>query len=144
MDNQNPEPPTWADVGEIVRTKSFGRSLLFSALWMGALALSLRQLRAPDLSVATRLLWCGAPLPFLGLTLWGVLQKAARQTEMERRVTERAASITFALTIGFYITLGLVNLAFPISAEDLAWSWMWPVLTYFALSQWLYRRYNPR
>ena len=143
MNMVDPEPATWADVREAAR-RNIGWSTIITVLWIVVWGAALKQLSSPDLAVSTRVLWCLLPVPFIAAEVWHMMRKVARSTEMERRVSEQAAGYAFALTIAFYMLLGLVNIAFPISPENWAWSWMYPFLTYHVCWTRLYRRYVPK
>lgn len=96
-----------------------------------------------ELAQRLRVLVALAPvLPFL-LTLVGAVRGVRSMDELHRRVHLEALVLAFPLTLLFIMTLGLLELAVGLSADDWSYRHVLPVLImFYAFGLWrAWRRY---
>jgi hypothetical protein len=112
---------------------------LFLALFFVARML----LELDTLSTTSRVLISMLPLPVFGWFLWSFVQSVSLADELERRIQLEALAVAFPLTILLIMTLGLLQIAVPLSPDDWSYRHIWPFMYVFYLAglTWARRRY---
>ena len=91
-------------------------------------------LELETLSWWTRVAIATAPVPVFAWVLWAISKGIARMDELQRRIQLEALALAFPLTVLMLMTLGLVELAVGLSADNWSYRHVWPfvILFYFA------------
>lgn len=120
------------------RTKQiYGTRLLVRGiLWMSLYGISRGLLELDIQSSAARVAIALIPTPFFVWWLWTWMDGVNRMDELERRIELEALAFAFPITVVLLMTLGLLDVAVPLSQDD--WSprhiWaMMPALYYMGL-----------
>ena len=124
-------------VEAIEQTKRvYGTTLLIrGVLWMATYAISRGLLEVVDdrwMRVAISL----APTPVFAWFLWTWVRGVARMDELERRVELEALAFAFPISIVFFATLGLLDVAVTLDPNDFSLRNVWlmmPMLYYIGL-----------
>lgn len=108
------------------------RTVILTGLaWLLVYVLTRRLLEDEQLSQGWRILVALAPLLpfafFLVLTLTGI----RALDELQRRIQLEALAIAFPLAILFFMMLGLLELAIPLSPQDWSYRHTWSYLPLF-------------
>lgn len=88
-------------------------------------------LKQPDLAQSLRVTVALLPIPVFALFLLSFIRGLKALDELERRIQLEALVIAFPLAILFIMTLGLLELAVPLSPENWSYRHIWPFLTMF-------------
>lgn len=88
-------------------------------------------LKQPDLSQPLRVTVALLPIPVFALFLFSFIRGLKDLDELERRIQLEALVIAFPLAILLIMTLGLLELAVPLSPENWSYRHIWPFLTIF-------------
>jgi hypothetical protein len=65
--------------------------------------------------------------------LWAFMQEVTQADELERRIQLEALAVAFPLTLILVMTLGLLQLAVPLSPDDWSYRHIWPLIYVFYL-----------
>jgi hypothetical protein len=100
-------------------------------------------LELETLPTAVRVLIALAPIPAFAWFLWAFVQAAAEADELERRIQLEALAVAFPLTLLLLMTMGLLQIAIPLSPDDWSYRHIWPIVYMFYLLglAWARRRY---
>lgn len=90
-------------------------------------------LELDTLSTAARVTIALAPLPAFAWFLWSFVQSVSLADELERRIQLEALAVAFPLTISLLMTLGLLQIAVPLSPDDWSYRHIWPTVYVFYL-----------
>ena len=74
-----------------------------------------------------------APLPAFAWFLRDFVRYLRGLDELEQRIQLEALAIAFPLTLMLIMTLGLLQIAVPLSADDWSYRHIWPFLSVFYL-----------
>jgi hypothetical protein len=114
----------------------YGTSLVIRGVsWIAIYALSrwlLESVNGQALRVAIALL----PTAVFAWFLWTWVTGVARMDELERRIELEALAFAFPISIIFFATLGLLDVALPLSQDGLSVRTVWlmmPMLYYIGL-----------
>jgi hypothetical protein len=121
-----------------------GRSAgLGGALFMVLFFIARGLLELDTLSTTVRVLVSLLPLPAFAWFLWAFVTAIGEADELERRIQLEALAIAFPLTLLLLMTLGLLQVAVPLSPDDWSYRHIWPFLYvfYFVGLAWARRRY---
>jgi hypothetical protein len=102
---------------------------VWGALYFGARAF-LENGTTPWIRVAIAL----APLPAFIWFLRDFIRGLRGLDELERRIQLEALAVAFPLTVVLIMTLGLVQIAVPLSPDDWSYRHLWPLLFLFYLA----------
>ncbi len=91
----------------------------------GLLELSL----APPLAVAVALF----PVPLFALWLLALIRSLRQLDELQQRIQLEAVAVAFLLALLLVMTLGLLELAVPLSPDDWSYRHVWAFLPIFYL-----------
>jgi hypothetical protein len=112
------------------------RLLIRGLLWISIYALS-RGLLALDVAPpAGRIAIALLPVPFFVWWLWTWTKGVSKMDELERRIELEALAFAFPLTVILLMTLGLLDIAVPLDADDFSLRHVWamlPMLYYIGL-----------
>ena len=126
------------------RKRPFDPGLPVTALWVVIFILARLLLTQAALDPGLRVAVALLPVPATALFLWFVVARIRRLDELQRRVHLEALAIAFPLAILLLWTLGLLQLAIELPAED--WSyrhiWVYLPLFYFVGLAIAWRRYR--
>ena len=117
-----------AVTAEVPKTHPRLALITWGALYFGARAF-LESADAPWLRVAISL----APLPAFIWFLRDFIRGLRGLDELERRIQLEALAVAFPLTMVLIMTLGLVQVAIPLSPDDWSYRHIWPFLFVFYL-----------
>ena len=73
------------------------------------------------------------PLPAFLWFLWTFIAGVRGADELERRIQLEALAVAFPLTLVLIMTLGLLQIAVPLSPDDWSYRHIWPFLYVFYL-----------
>src|SRR5262245_2193366 len=104
-------------------------AMVLLALFFGARLL----LELPNLATPVRVAIALVPLPPFLWLLWAFIRDVREADELERRIQLEALAIAFPLTLVLVMTLGLLQIAVPLSPEDWSYRHIWPLLYVFYL-----------
>ena len=112
---------------------------LFLVLFFAARGL----LELEGLSTAIRVALALLPLPAFLWFLWTFIAGVREADELERRIQLEALAVAFPLTLVLIMTLGLLQIAVPLSPDDWSYRHIWPTLYVFYVLglSWARRRY---
>ena len=112
---------------------------LFLVLFFAARGL----LELEGLSTAIRVALALLPLPAFLWFLWTFITGVREADELERRIQLEALAVAFPLTLVLIMTLGLLQIAVPLSPDDWSYRHIWPTLYVFYVLglSWARRRY---
>ena len=112
---------------------------LFLVLFFAARGL----LELEGLSTAIRVSLALLPLPAFLWFLWTFIAGVREADELERRIQLEALAVAFPLTLVLIMTLGLLQIAVPLSPDDWSYRHIWPTLYVFYVLglSWARRRY---
>ena len=100
---------------------------LFLALFFAARFL----LELDSLSTGIRVAIALLPLPAFAWFLWSFVRSVGAADELERRIQLEALAVAFPLTILLIMTLGLLQIAVPLSPDDWSYRHIWPLVYVF-------------
>ena len=103
--------------------------ITWGALYFAARAV-LESAETPWIRVAISL----APLPAFIWFLRDFIRGLRGLDELERRIQLEALAVAFPLTMVLIMTLGLVQVAIPLSLDDWSYRHIWPFLFVFYLA----------
>jgi hypothetical protein len=129
--------------------KTYGSRLLFRGLfWMALYLISMWLLTGrpaetgpPIESAVARVAIALLPLPFFGWWLLTWVKGVMRLDELQRRIELEALAFAFPTSLVFLATLGLLDVAVPLTRADFSLRHVWlmmPMLYYIGL--WLAQR----
>jgi hypothetical protein len=122
-----------AEFGPLPRRR-IGRSVPISTGVFFALFFAARVLLELDtLATPLRVLIALLPLPAFVWFLWSFIQSVNDADELERRIQLEALALAFPLTILLVMTLGLLQIAVPLSPDDWSYRHIWPLIYVFYL-----------
>jgi hypothetical protein len=104
-------------------------AVLLLLLFFGARML----LELPNLPPAVRVAIALVPLPPFLWLLWAFIREVRDADELERRIQLEALAIAFPLTLVLIMTLGLLQIAVPLSPDDWSYRHIWPLIYVFYL-----------
>jgi hypothetical protein len=114
----------------------YGTTLLIrGVLWMATYAASRALLEVVD-DRWTRVIISLAPTPVFAWFLWTWMRGVARMDELERRIELEALAFAFPVSLVFFATLGLLDVAVTLNPNDFSVRNVWlmmPMLYYFGL-----------
>jgi hypothetical protein len=102
--------------------------VLFALTYFAARAL-LEQPLAPPVAVAVALF----PVPFFALWLLALIRGIRQLDELQQRIQLEAVAVAFLLALLLVMTLGLLELAVPLSRDDWSYRHVWAFLPLFYL-----------
>jgi hypothetical protein len=105
-------------------------AMLLLLLFFGARML----LELPNLPPAVRVAIALVPLPPFLWLLWAFIREVRDADELERRIQLEALAIAFPLTLVLIMTLGLLQIAVPLSPDDWSYRHIWPLIYVFYLA----------
>ena len=114
--------------GDVSRTYPRLALYTWGALYFGARAL----VDVTDVPTA-RVLISLAPLPAFLWFLRDFIRGLRGLDELERRIQLEALAVAFPLTMVLMMTLGLVQVAVPLSLDDWSYRHLWPLMFVFYL-----------
>jgi len=88
-------------------------------------------LEQPELAKPWRVIVALVPVPVFALFLVTFIRGIKELDELERRIQFEALVFAFPLAILLVMTLGLLELAIPLSPEDWSYRHIWPFLFVF-------------
>lgn len=100
---------------------------LFVILYFAARAL----LERSDLSTPLRVAIALAPIPAFVIVILKVIRGIRGMDELEQRIQLEALAVAYPLALLLIMTLGLVQLATPLSPDDWSYRHIWPFLFVF-------------
>ena len=112
------------------------RLLVRGLLWVSVYLLSRGLLELDIASSAARVVVALFPTPFFVWYLWTWMQGVRRMDELERRIELEALGFAFPAAVVFFATLGLLDVAVALDADDFSLGHTWlmlPVLYYIGL-----------
>lgn len=104
------------------RSSSQRTVILAGLIWLLVYVLTRRLLEGEQLSQGWRILVALLPLPPFAFFLVHTMTGIRALDELQRRIQLEALAIGFPVAILFFMMLGLVELAIPLSPED--WSYL--------------------
>ncbi len=105
--------------------------LLLTTTWVLGFFAARFVLGLPGLSPGLRVAVAIVPVvPFAGF-LGYVVRSLSRLDELERRVHLEALAVAFPLTLLLLMTLGLLQIAIALPADDLSYRHVWPIPAFF-------------
>lgn len=107
------------------------KPLLAVAVFLVLYFLARLVLKQPDLAQPLRVTVALLPIPVFALFLFSFIRGLKDLDELERRIQLEALVIAFPLAILLIMTLGLLELAVPLSPENWSYRHIWPFLTMF-------------
>jgi hypothetical protein len=109
-----------------------GRSVLAPAfLWMVLFFVARFALELNGLPTAVRVGIALLPLPAFAWFLWAFIRLVRDSDELERLIQLEALAVAFPLTTLLIMTLGLLQIAVPLSPDDWSYRHIWPFLYVF-------------
>jgi hypothetical protein len=110
------------------------RSVGVSALVLLVLFFAARlMLEWTTLPTAVRVVIALLPLMAFVWFLWAFIRQITEADELERRIQLEALAVAFPSTLILVMTLGLLQLAIPLSPDDWSYRHIWPFLYVFYL-----------
>ena len=112
------------------------RLLVRGILWISIYALSRGLLEMNGLATEVRVGAALLPVPFFVWWLWTWMKGVAQMDELERRIELEALAFAFPIALILLMTLGLLDLAVPLSQDDFSPRHIWammPALYYMGL-----------
>jgi len=112
------------------------RLVLTGALWASVYALSRGLLELEITERWIRVAIALAPIPFFVRFLWLWMKGVGTMDELERRIQLEALALAFPLMAVLLMTLGLIEVAVGLNANDWSYRHVWlmmPMLYYFSL-----------
>jgi hypothetical protein len=130
-------------VGPLGARALSGRVAWSGGLWLLLFFAARVVLEAQGLSDTLRVVIALAPLPAFVWFLWEFIRGIGEADELERRIQLEALAVAFPLTALLVMTLGLLQIAVPLSEEDWSYRNLWPLLYVFYIAglAWARRRY---
>lgn len=113
------------------KTSRFSKPLLAIAVFLVLYFLARAVLKLPDLGQPVRITVALLPIPIFALFLFSFIRGLQNLDELERRIQLEALVIAFPLAILLIMTLGLLELAVPLSPVNWSYRHVWPFLTIF-------------
>ena len=120
------------------------RLLVRGLLWVSIYLLSRGLLELIAGPAALRVAIALMPMPFFVWYLWTWFKGAAAMDELQRRIELEALGFAFPATIVFLMTIGLLDLAIGLPAQDFSLHQLWlmlPLLYYIGVWR-AQRRYS--
>ncbi len=114
--------------------------LTFVSTWFIARGI----LELDDINPALRVAAALLPIPPFSFMLWQIIKGVRQMDELEQRIHLEALAVAFPLSMILLMTLGLLELAIELPAEDLSYRHVWALLPalYFAGLALARRRYQ--
>ena len=100
------------------------RGLLWMAIYAVARGLLETTIEPRSLRIAIALL----PVPFFVWWLWTWMKGVSRMDELERRIELEALAFAFPIAVVLLMTLGLLDLAMPLSPDDWSPRHVWAMM----------------
>lgn len=100
-------------------------------VWMVLFLIARFSLESSVWSPATRVTIALLPLPAFAWFLWAFVQGVREADELERRIQLEALAVAFPLTALLFMTLGLMQIAVPLSPDDWSYRHTWPLIYVF-------------
>jgi hypothetical protein len=117
-----------------VAARWLGRCVgLSGALFISLFFVARMLLELNTLSTTVRVLISLLPLPAFVWFMWAFVQSVSLADELERRIQLEALAIAFPLTILLVMTLGLLQVAVPLSPDNWSYRHIWPFIYVFYL-----------
>lgn len=112
-----------------MRTDTAGRRVLATGtLWFLAYLGARFLLEMGGLATWQRVTVALVPVPFFAAFLWALVRGVGALDELERRIHLEALAVAFPLAVLLLMSLGLLELAVPLPAEDLSYRHVWAFL----------------
>jgi hypothetical protein len=103
-------------------------------VWVFLFFVARFSLESPAWSATTRVAIALLPLPAFAWFLWAFVQGVREADELERRIQLEALAVAFPLTALLFMTLGLMQIAVPLSPDNWSYRHTWPLIYVFYLS----------
>lgn len=100
-------------------------------LWAILFVIARFSLESPSWSPATRVVIALLPLPAFVWFLWAFVLGIREADELERRIQLEALAVAFPLTALLFMTLGLMQIAVPLSPDNWSYRHTWPLIYVF-------------
>jgi hypothetical protein len=107
------------------------RAGLAAFVWMVLFFIARFSLESPAWSPVTRVTIALLPLPAFVWFLWAFVQGIREADELERRIQLEALAVAFPLTALLFMTLGLMQIAVPLSPDNWSYRHTWPLIYVF-------------
>ncbi len=104
------------------------RGLISAVTFVAAFFVARGILEQEGLSPVVRVLAALLPVIPFSLMLWEIIKGVRSMDELEQRIHLEALAVAFPLTLIFLMTLGLLQLAINLPAEDLSYRHVWAML----------------
>jgi hypothetical protein len=112
--------------GGVSRSVGISTAVFLTLFFAARILLELDTLATP-----LRVLIALLPLPAFVWFLWSFVQSVSDADELERRIQLEALAFAFPLTILLVMTLGLLQIAVPLSPDDWSYRHIWPLIYVF-------------
>jgi hypothetical protein len=122
--------PQFGPLGARRVSRSAGWSV---ALWLVLFFVARFALELEGLSTTVRVLIALLPLPAFAWFLWAFVTSIGEADELERRIQLEALAVAFPFTLLLVMTLGLLQIAIPLSPDDWSYRHIWPLIYVFYL-----------
>jgi len=103
------------------------------AIWLVLFFGARFALEATSLSTLSRVLIALSPVPAFVWFLITFVAGVGEADELERRIQLEALALAFPLTVVLIMTLGLLQVAIPLSPDDWSYRHIWPIVYMFYL-----------
>jgi hypothetical protein len=100
-------------------------------VWMVLFFVARFSLESPAWSSSTRVAIALLPLPAFAWFLWAFVLGIREADELERRIQLEALAVAFPLTALLFMTLGLMQIAVPLSPDNWSYRHTWPLIYVF-------------
>ena len=113
--------------GSLKSYKGLIATILFVLAYFGARGVLEQEGIAPGLRIAAALM----PVAPFAWTLWEIIKGVRTMDELEQRIQLEALAVAFPLSLILLMTLGLLEIATKLPAEDLSYRHVWTMLPLF-------------
>lgn len=113
------------------RVRRSHKGLISAVVFVLAYLIARLVLRQPDVAESFRVLAALLPvLPFAWM-LWEIIKSVRRMDELEQRIQLEALAVAYPMVMILLMTLGLLEIAIKLPAEDLSYRHVWAMLPFF-------------
>lgn len=102
-------------------------------VWVATFLFARFALESTALTAPMRVAIALVPVPAFAWFLWAFIAIMRGADELERRIQLEALAVAFPLTALLFMTLGLMQLAIPLSPDDWSYRHTWPIMFVFYL-----------
>ena len=115
-------------------------------LFYGSLRWSQHALVLGGQSLGLRIVWMLLPVPFLVLSIWSIIARERRKSELERHMSRAAAEKALLVTFAGLVLLGQVDTTFALAGSGWRYRdlWLLPLFVWVVFSMREFRRYTRR